>query len=75
LFLGAILLALGGGLVLSHIAGDGSFAETAARIAAQERLYRVMLASLVIVTLSSACLLLRCMRRCGRLMLLWRSWR
>jgi len=56
LFLGAILVALGGGSVLSHIAGYGTFAETAARIAASERLYRLALSSVVIVTLSSALL-------------------
>jgi hypothetical protein len=56
LFLGAILVALGGGSALSYIAGNGTFAETAARIAASERLYRVALSSVVIVTLSSALL-------------------
>jgi hypothetical protein len=56
LFLGAILVALGGRSVLSHIAGTGTFAETAARIAASERLYRLALSSVVLVTLSSALL-------------------
>jgi hypothetical protein len=56
LFLGAIVLALGSGLMLSHIAGTGSFVETAARIAASERLYRGMLSIAVLVTLSSALL-------------------
>ena len=56
LFLGAILVALGGGSILSHIAGNGTFAETAARITASERLYRLALSSMVIVTLSSALL-------------------
>jgi hypothetical protein len=53
LFLGAIILAIAGGAILSHIAGDGTFAETAARIAASERSYRVALATVVIVSLSS----------------------
>ena len=56
LFLGAIVIALGGGAVLSHIAGNGTFLETAARIAASERLYRAALSSVVVVTLSSALL-------------------
>jgi hypothetical protein len=54
--LGIILLAIGGGVILSNIAGNGTFAETAARIAASERLYRVALSSAVIVSLSSALL-------------------
>ncbi len=56
LLLGAIFVALGSGSVVSHIAGNGTFAETAARIAASERLYRLALSSVVIVTLSSALL-------------------
>ncbi len=56
LFLGAITIAIGGGVILSNIAGNGTFPETAARIAASERLYRVALSSVVIVTLSSALL-------------------
>ena len=40
LLLAAIILALGSGAVLSKIAGNGSFAETATRIAASERSYR-----------------------------------
>jgi hypothetical protein len=56
LLLGAIIIASGGGAILSHIAGNGTFAETAARIAASERLYRVALSSLVLVTLSSTLL-------------------
>ena len=39
LFLGVILIALVGGSILSRVAGEGTFAETAARIAASERLY------------------------------------
>lgn len=56
LFVGVIVIALGAGLVLSHIAGSGTFAETAKRIAASERLYRLGLATVVIATLSSALL-------------------
>jgi len=56
LFLGEIILALGSGFVLSHIAGSGTFAETTKRIAASERLYRAALSTVVIVTLSSAVL-------------------
>jgi hypothetical protein len=39
LFLGEIILAIGSGFVLSHIAGSGTFAETTKRIAASERSY------------------------------------
>jgi Domain of unknown function (DUF4386) len=56
LMLGAIVIAVGGGAILSNIAGNGSFAETAARIAASERLYRLALSSVLIVTLSSTLL-------------------
>jgi len=56
LFLGEIILALGSGFVLSHIAGSGTFAETTTRIAASERSYRAALCTVVIVTLSSAVL-------------------
>jgi hypothetical protein len=56
LLLGAIVIAIGSGTILSHIAGDGTFAQTAARIAASERLYRVAMTSVVIVTLSSSLL-------------------
>ncbi len=56
LLLGAIILAIGSGVILSNIAGNGTFAETAARIAASERFYRVALSSVVIVTLSSTLL-------------------
>ena len=44
---------LTGSLVFSHIAGGGTFAETAQRVAASERLYRVALLSEVVETLSS----------------------
>jgi hypothetical protein len=56
LFVGAIIVAIGGGAILSNIAGNGTFLETAARIAASERLYRVALSSALIVTLSSVLL-------------------
>ncbi|HYK34387.1 DUF4386 domain-containing protein [Alloacidobacterium sp.] len=56
LFLGVIIVAFGGGFILSHVAGSGSFAETAKRIAASERLYRVGLSAAVIVSLGSALL-------------------
>ena len=53
MLLGVIVVALGSGSVLSHITGDGTFAETAARLAASERIYRVALSSVVIVSLVS----------------------
>ncbi len=56
LFLAEIILALGSGFILSDIAGSGTFAETARRIAASEHLYRAALSLVVIVTLSSAVL-------------------
>jgi hypothetical protein len=56
LFLGEIVLALGSGFVLSHIAGSGTFAETTKRLVPSEHLYRAALSTLVIVTLSSAVL-------------------
>lgn len=56
LMLGAIVIAIGGGAILSNIAGNGNFAETAARIAASERPYRLALSSVLIVTLSSTLL-------------------
>ena len=56
LFLGEIIFALGSGFVLSHIAGSGTFAETAKRIAASERLYRAALSTVLIVTLGSVVL-------------------
>ena len=56
LFLGVILLALAGGFILSRVAGSGTFAQTAARIAASERLYRAALSTVLIVTLSSTSL-------------------
>ncbi|MGA8028272.1 MAG: DUF4386 domain-containing protein [Bryobacteraceae bacterium] len=56
LFLGVILIALIGGSILSRVAGSGTFAETAARIAASERLYRVALSTVLIATLGSTLL-------------------
>jgi RsiW-degrading membrane proteinase PrsW (M82 family) len=56
LFLVEIILALGSGFILSHIAGSGTFTETAKRIAASEHLYRAALSVVVIVTLSSVVL-------------------
>lgn len=56
LFLWEIILVLGSGFILSHIAGTGSFAEISKRIAASEHLYRAALSALVIVTFSSAVL-------------------
>jgi hypothetical protein len=51
-----ILIALVGGSILSRVAGSGTFAETAARIAASERLYRVALSTVLIATLGSTLL-------------------
>jgi Domain of unknown function (DUF4386) len=56
LYLAVIIVALGSGLILSHVAGAGSFAETAARIAGSERLYRGGLATAVLATMGSALL-------------------
>ena len=56
LFLAVIALALAGGSILSHVAGSGTFAERAARIAASERLYRTGLAMALIVSLGSVLL-------------------
>jgi Domain of unknown function (DUF4386) len=56
LFLWVILIALVGGSILSRVAGSGTFKETAARIAASERLYRVALSTVLIATLSSTLL-------------------
>jgi len=56
LFLGVIITALGSGFILSNIAGSGTFAETAGRIAASERLYRVALSTGVLASLSSVLL-------------------
>lgn len=56
LFLWEIILALGSGFLLSHVAGTGTFAETSKRIAASEHLYRAALSTMVVVTLSSVVL-------------------
>jgi Domain of unknown function (DUF4386) len=56
LFLAEIIMALGSGFILSRIAGTGTFAETAKRIAGSEHLYRAALSTVVIVSLSSAIL-------------------
>jgi hypothetical protein len=50
LFLWVIVTALGGSFVVSHIAGGGTFPETAKRIAEAERLYRVGLSTVFIAT-------------------------
>ena len=56
LFLWLIVNAIAGNLIITHIAGSGSFAETAGRVAESERLYRVGLSSAVLETLSSVLL-------------------
>jgi len=56
LFLGVIIVALGSGLILSRIAGRGTFVETAGRIAVPERSYRLALSTGVIASLGSALL-------------------
>jgi len=53
LFLAVIALALAGGSILSHVAGGGTFAQRAARIAASEHFYRVGLSMVLIVSLGS----------------------
>ena len=56
LFLWLIITGLAGMLTISHIVGSGTFAETAKRVIASERLYRVALASELIETLSTVLL-------------------
>jgi len=56
LLLWLIINGLGSTLLFSQIAGSGTFAETAKRIAASERLYRVALCSQVIETLCAVLL-------------------
>jgi hypothetical protein len=56
LYLGVILIALGGGSILSHVAGSGTFEETAKRVAASEHLYRLGLSIVVIASLGSTLL-------------------
>ena len=53
LFLWLIITGLAGMLTTSHIVGSGTFAETAKRVVASERLYRVALSSELIETLST----------------------
>ncbi len=53
LFLWLIITGLAGALTVSHIVGSGTFAETAKRVVASERLYRVALSSELIETLSA----------------------
>ena len=56
LFLWLIITGLAGALTISHIAGSGTFAETAKRVVASEHLYRVALSSELIETLSAVLL-------------------
>jgi len=56
LYLGVIIAALAGGLILSHVAGSGDFDETAKRIAAYEHLYRLGLSVVVVASLGSVLL-------------------
>lgn len=56
LYLWLIVNGVVGTLILSHVSGSGSFADTATRIAASERLYRVGLSSRVLETLSGVLL-------------------
>src|SRR5678815_4645292 len=53
LFLWLIITGLAGALTTSRIAGSGTFAETAKRITASERFYRIALCSELIETLSA----------------------
>src|SRR5438445_7459773 len=53
LYLWLIITGLAGALTISHIVGSGTFAETAKRVVASERLYRVALSSELIETLSA----------------------
>jgi len=56
LFLVVILIAFVGGSILSRVAGNGTFGEKSARIAASERLYRVGLCTVLIASVSSTLL-------------------
>jgi Domain of unknown function (DUF4386) len=49
-------VAIGSGAIVSNITGNGTFVETASRIAVSEPLYRVALSSVLVVTLSSTLL-------------------
>jgi len=53
LFIWLIITGLAGALTMSHIAGSGTFAETAKRVAASEHLYRVALSSELTETMSA----------------------
>lgn len=53
LYIAEIVFVLVGGFFLSRIEGNGTFAETARRIAASEHAYRAALSTVVIVTLCS----------------------
>ena len=56
LFLWLIITGLAGTIIISHIVGSGTFAETAKRVVASEHLYRVALCSELIETLSAVLL-------------------
>jgi len=56
LYLWLIITGLTGTLIISHIVGSGTFAETAKRVVASEHLYRVALSSELIETLSAVLL-------------------
>jgi hypothetical protein len=56
LYLWLIITGLAGTLIISHIVGSGTFAETAKRVVASEHLYRVALSSELIETLSAVLL-------------------
>lgn len=56
LFLWLIATGVAGLLTTSHIMGSGTFAETAQRVVASERLYRLALCSALVETLSAALL-------------------
>jgi hypothetical protein len=56
LFLWLIITGLAGEITISYIAGSGTFAETAKRVAASEHLYRAALSSELIETLSAVLL-------------------
>jgi Domain of unknown function (DUF4386) len=56
LYLWLIITGLAGALTVSHIVGSGTFAETAKKVVASERLHRVALSSELIETLSTVLL-------------------
>src|SRR5712691_3099182 len=59
MFLWLIITGLAGALTISHIAGSGTFGETAKRVVASEHLYRVALSSELVETLSAVLLAFR----------------